>query len=219
MPYRALFICSKIIWNRWGTKNSSTESLRKLQRIPPKSLTNQLFQGAEKSPRRLTMAKTAEASHRARFYEILDLILSEIGKRFDQPTMKFLSNLEEILFKSVNVVPIDPENVRKLVGKCPEIDSESLSSQLGVLPELLKINNAKKTPKISTFQMLLANEFPEMKVIFCQVVNRLKIYLTIPMTNATCFSKLSLTPSPEINHKIYYDWKTAKSFAVFEHTQ
>ena len=72
----------------------------------------------------------AETYHRGRFYEILDLILSEIGRRFDQPTLKFLSNLEETLFKSVNGMPIDYKYVKKLVKDYPEIDSERLQYYL-----------------------------------------------------------------------------------------
>ena len=116
---------------------------------------------------------TMKQNYRSQFYGILDLILAEFNRRFQQATLQFLSKIEDTLFKSANGLPIVKESVKNFVKDYPEINSERLMSQLEVLPELLKMNNEKnasrnfsKMSKMSTFQMLLGEEFPLMKGFF-----------------------------------------------------
>ena len=132
---------------------------------------------------------TVEDYFRKQYFEVLDLLSGELDNRFQQPSFKFLQEMECILIKSCNGECIKPsEEFCSMYGKDLQIDR--LSSQLNMLPDLVRTVSdqqqygIKSVTAIGTILDLMnANSFS--KSFLSEVDCLLRIYLTIPMTSAT----------------------------------
>ena len=117
-----------------------------------------------------------ESYFRKQYFEVLDLLISELERRFNQPCFSVLKAIER------------PENILSLYRR--DLDLDRLSVQLRMLPDLLKTANSehqlgvKKITSVGTIVQLF-NTCPFSKTMLQQVDRLLRIFLTIPMASAT----------------------------------
>ena len=68
--------------------------------------------------------------------EVLDLLASELGHRFDQESFKVLRELEKLLIESCNGIPVQPSvNTQEMYAS--DVNFNNLKVQLLMLPDLL----------------------------------------------------------------------------------
>lgn len=132
---------------------------------------------------------TVEEYFRKQYFEALDLLSGELDRRFQQPSFRFLEEMECLLVKSCNGEHVVPtEEFSSMYGK--DLQMGRLSSQLMMLPDLVRTVSdqqqygIKSVTSIGTLLDLMnANTFS--KTFLSEVDHLLRIYLTIPMTSAT----------------------------------
>ena len=125
--------------------------------------------------------------YRCQYYEVLDLLKEDLLRRFDQPTLAILKEIEDILIKSCNgtKVTISPE-FTKLYSD--DINITTLLVQLSMLPDVILTANSehsmgiKEVTKVCNFAKTMLGEIKKL----------LHIYLTIPLTSATAERSFSL---------------------------
>ena len=160
------------------------------------------FIDAPKLPRRKQIPKrfdtgsgahqwsTPEEYFRSQFYWIVDLVSSEIDRRFDQEALQILKNIEHLMidsFSGKDSIEIT-DKIRDLYKE--DINMKRLAAQLGMLPDLLVTYNADRDLPVKTVTTLstvceILSSNSSTKHLFSQVHKLLRIYLTIPMSNAT----------------------------------
>ena len=132
---------------------------------------------------------TVEEYFRMQYFEVLDLLSGELNRRFQQPSFKFLEEMECLLIQSCNGEHVIPsEEFSSMYGK--DLQMDRLSSQLTMLSDLVRTVSdqqqygIKKVTSIGTLiDLMNANTFS--KTFLNEVDHLLRIYLTIPMTSAT----------------------------------
>lgn len=82
--------------------------------------------------------ETPQAYYKQIFFEALDVLASSIKERFAQPAFKILSDVEQLILKSIKKQPVDEEI--KLVNEkfAGDFNKDSLPSELEMLPVLFK---------------------------------------------------------------------------------
>ena len=135
---------------------------------------------------------------RQQYFETLDLLRSEIMRRFNQPTFDIMSEMENMLVHSCNQIDEnkDYKNFEEMYKD--DIDINKLKIQLSLLPDVLKTSNEehkmgiKKVTKVKTIcEMFNVCKFP--KTMLSEVDKVLRLNLTLPLTSASaerCFSGL-----------------------------
>ena len=119
----------------------------------------------------------------------MDLLKEDLLRRFDQPTLAILKEIEDILIKSCNgtKVTISPE-FTKLYSD--DINITTLLVQLSMLPDVILTANSehsmgiKEVTKVSTICDIF-NVCNFAKTMLGEIKKLLHIYLTIPLTSAT----------------------------------
>ena len=121
--------------------------------------------------------------------EVLDLLASELGHRFDQESFKVLRELEKLLIESCNGIPVQPSvNTQEMYAS--DVNFNNLKVQLLMLPDLLHTATKehqlgiKKVTSISTLCQVF-NSCNCGKTMLNEVHQLVRIYLTVPMTTAT----------------------------------
>ena len=80
---------------------------------------------------------TVEEYFRKQYFEMLDLLSRELDNRFQQPSFKFLQEIECILIKACNGEHVKPsEEFCSMYGK--DLQMDRLVSQLRMLPDLVR---------------------------------------------------------------------------------
>ena len=129
-----------------------------------------------------------EQLYRQKYYEFIDLIIAEIQRRFDQPTLLLLKKMETILIDSCNgkKVELSP-TIQKLYQE--GLNIEKLKLQLSMLPDVISIVNKDANmgihhvTRVSTVcEVFNEGKFPKSML---KVDTLLHLYLTIPLTTAT----------------------------------
>ena len=125
---------------------------------------------------------------RKQYFEELDILLSELDRRFNQSTFDVLQEIESLLVQSCNGQIVQPsEELKKLYSS--NVMFDHLIVQTAMLPDLLQTSNEKhqfgvtKVTSINTVCALLRTNAIN-KSMFNEVSNLLRIYLTVPMTSA-----------------------------------
>ena len=132
---------------------------------------------------------TVEEYFHKQYFEVLDLLSGELDNRFQQPSFKFLEEMECLLIKSCNGQHVKPsEEFCSMYGK--DLQMDRLLSQLNMLPDLVRTVSdqqqygIKSVTSIRTILDLMnANSFS--KTFLSEVDRLLRMYLTVPMTSAT----------------------------------
>lgn len=132
---------------------------------------------------------SAKALFRQQYYEVFDLLLSELKRRFDQPTFSVLQSIERIIIGSCNGIAVElPSAVQSMYAA--DLKMDNLRVQLSMLPDIVRTANTqnqmgiRKVTSISTVcEIFNTCKFP--KTMLCEVNRLLQIYLTVPLTSAT----------------------------------
>ncbi|KAF3859134.1 hypothetical protein F7725_021533 [Dissostichus mawsoni] len=116
--------------------------------------------------------------------------------QFNQPTLQLLMSMEQVLLTAVNSPPgfgsINiPQNLVDMYTG--DIDMERLSTQLSLFPAVLQAHNSSsaaerpimQVTKVSTITDMLAAQGRGTQSLFSEVDKLLRLYLTVPMSNAT----------------------------------
>lgn len=131
-----------------------------------------------------------EDKYRQDYFEALDHVVGEIGKRFDQADLAFVSEAESLLVDAANGKG-QPEIVdaisKYFEGK---IDPALLETQLLMLPDAIRTVfsgsaiHIKKVTNVKTIADAF-NESEMVKRMFLEVDKLLRAFLTFPATSAT----------------------------------
>ena len=129
---------------------------------------------------------TPEEYYRKQYFEVLDLLATELERRFDQNSFKILQEIEDVLVGSCNgeKVQFSEEFLKKY-----ETDFK-VDRFVVELPDLLNTANElhqmeiKKVTSINTLcDVMNTCKFP--KNMLSEVDRLLRMYLSIPVTSAT----------------------------------
>ena len=100
-----------------------------------------------------------------------------------------LHEIEQIIIKSCNGIVAKPYD--EIIAKYKsDINFERLLPQLAMMPELLKAANQENSTKIKEVTSIgtvcdMMNDTSIGKVMFSEVHQLIRLYLTVPMTSAT----------------------------------
>ena len=135
---------------------------------------------------------SVESCHRHMFYEVLEVLVGVIDKRFNQESLKVPRAIEASLIKAcrsdqegeTDDGPLVPPAVEKLYAK--DLDLKRLKRQMKMLPDLVRScpDTAAEVTKVRTLASMLATE-PLASSMFSEVDKLVRIYLTLPVTTAT----------------------------------
>lgn len=123
--------------------------------------------------------------YRKIYYEVLDLMINELRRRFQHPSFVMLQHIEKLLITSINGGSMIPSN-EFCTLYAEDIDIERLKIQLLLLPDLLSTtcSSIKKVTSIRTIiELFNSNSFS--KSLLSQVDKLLRLYLTVPLTSST----------------------------------
>uniref|UniRef100_A0A096MAR5 HAT C-terminal dimerisation domain-containing protein n=1 Tax=Poecilia formosa TaxID=48698 RepID=A0A096MAR5_POEFO len=132
----------------------------------------------------------SEEYFRSQFFEVVDLLTSELTCQFNQPTLHLLMEVEQVLLKAINEAPGSisiPQNVVDMYSG--DVDVERLSIQLSMFPVVLESHSSSTdrpinlVTKISTITDMLAAA--RHRSLHSEVDRLLRLYLTVPMSNVT----------------------------------
>ena len=125
---------------------------------------------------------------RESFYEALDLVLESIATKFDQVTLDHLQNIEKLILSASNgeydvASPAELEALFPLLKG--DIDFHKLYNELALIPTTLKeiLPHVKKVTLMSTVTEFMNKA--GMKIVFSQLHKLIKLYYTVPMSNAS----------------------------------
>lgn len=137
---------------------------------------------------------TPQEYYRRRYFEVLDLIKEELGRRFDQKSLAVPKAIEEMLLTAcasqcTSTVDVSiPEVIASTYSQ--DINIAKLKVQLLTLPDLMKtckssqdLPNLKVTSLRTLSEMFLA--LPLSREMLSEVDALLRLYFTIPITTAT----------------------------------
>lgn len=129
-------------------------------------------------PRRLTgaadayFADTVEVFYRTIFFEFVDTAVNQLGKRFDrsQPGLSRYMSLEQVLLSGT----VDAA----LCQPYPELDGMTLAIQL----QMFRSSYPSYT-SLSDAQQILQNMVPEVRLLFTQVEQLVRLLLVCPVSS------------------------------------
>ena len=125
--------------------------------------------------------------YRQQYFEVLDILLSEIQQRLNQTSLSILSEMEDIVISASNGTLKQPsDKIMEIYSSV--INFDKLVNQLSMLQDFVRVSTAsqeiKKITKVSTICEVM-NSSNLGKSMFTEVHKLLTIYLTVPMTSAT----------------------------------
>ncbi|XP_003389518.1 PREDICTED: zinc finger MYM-type protein 1-like [Amphimedon queenslandica] len=130
-----------------------------------------------------------EQLYRKKYYKAIDLIIAEIDRRFDQPTLLLLKEKETILIESCNGKNIELSPTMQEMYQA-DINMEKLKLQQNMLPDEISTVNKNANmgihhvTRVSTVcQVFNVGKLP--KSMLKEVDTLLHLFLTIPLTTAS----------------------------------
>ena len=127
--------------------------------------------------------------YRQQYYEVIDLVVAEIHRRFVQPTLALVQQMETVLIDSCNGKNTQlPSALEELYQS--DLNIERLKIQLTMLPDVISTANKefhmgiKHVTKVSTVCEVF-NECKFPKSMLQEVDTLLHLYLIIPCTSVT----------------------------------
>ena len=82
--------------------------------------------------------ETAHAHFKAIYFEAIDIIVSSIKERFEQPAFKIFTEVEQLLLKSISKKPAEEEMKTVKASFCDDFDDQSLPCELELLPTIFR---------------------------------------------------------------------------------
>ena len=125
--------------------------------------------------------------YRQTYYEAIDIVAEEVKRRFDQPDICIIRDIEHILLKSANEGTTDLLSQELINYLGVDINIERLKVQLAMLPDVIKTafdGSIKKVTNIRTIADAMTKSTIYQSML-CEVDKLLLLYLTIPVTTAT----------------------------------
>ena len=125
---------------------------------------------------------------RQQYFEVFDILIAEISRRFDRPVFTIMQEIETLLLQSCAAQPVKPSAALKSMYK-DDLDFNNLEFQLNMLPDLIKTANKehqmgiKKVTSINTVCEVF-NNCTFAKTMLSEVHKVIQIYLTVPVTSA-----------------------------------
>ena len=128
--------------------------------------------------------ETAEQFYRTQYFEVIDLMITKINDRFDQETLNYLISIEDVVVKAAKHgnVTIDSNLQKSLEGG---MDIKKLESELNLLPSYIAETQPSLKDVTSIATVMDVMEKGKLVKIFSELYILLKLYLTIPLSNAT----------------------------------
>ena len=133
--------------------------------------------------------QTPKEYFKQQYFEALDILINELRRRFQQGSLSVLHEIEQIIIKSCNGIVAKPSD--EIIAKYKsDINFKKLLPQLAMMPELLKAANQENSTKIKEVTSIgtvcdMMNDTSIGKVMFSEVHQLIRLYLTVPMTSAT----------------------------------
>ena len=127
--------------------------------------------------------ETPQAYYKQIFYEALDVLASSIKERFAQPAFKLLSDVEQLIFKSIKKQPVDEEI--KLINEkfTGDFNKDSLPCELEMLPVFFKGEDPTNFNDI--VRVVKSLSLGRRRMIENVVVIIIRLVLTMGATSAT----------------------------------
>ncbi|KAG0427798.1 hypothetical protein HPB47_025179 [Ixodes persulcatus] len=124
----------------------------------------------------------AETGLRKQFYEALDCVRSELARRFKQPGMQSLAQLEQIILCAIQEKPQTAEELeRKLGSHATDFHLESLSRQLNMVHSL----SSGQIGSVPELCRALGRQVPEVKRMMTEVMRLAALKMTVPASAAS----------------------------------
>ena len=134
---------------------------------------------------------TPQSYFRRQYFEALDLLISELKRRFQQRRgLPVAAGIEKMLLAAANGNPEQVPDELQIYKN--DLHLARLQVQLQMLPDLIHTRNLKLTSdipirRVTTVRTLceVMNEVSISKSMFSEVLRLMKIFYTIPITTAT----------------------------------
>ena len=133
-----------------------------------------------------------ETFYKVQYNEVIDMLVEEISRRFDQASLALSAATESILLKAMNNADDTPMKMADIASKTyfKDINKKRLHNQLQMTPDLAtmyKTSQNLKSPNITSIQTIceIMQSVPIAQEMFSESDKLLRIYLTIPVTTAT----------------------------------
>ena len=129
---------------------------------------------------------TAKALYRQTYFEVIDLAVSSITERFEQPGFRIYLKIEQLLFKACSGKDYESELsfVCNFYGQ--DLNKADLESQLKVLRTLYdEKTESGDHPSIRSLKEVLQSLSPAQRGIVSMVCKAFQLLLVIPATNST----------------------------------
>jgi len=156
---------------------SSPTAPRKRKR--PKYNILEFVEGNPSSSGEAYYPETAHAHFKAIYFEAIDVIVSSIKERFEQPAFKVFTEVEQLLLKSISKKPTEEEMKTVNASFCDDFDDQSLPCELELLPTIFRefspVNFSDVVQSLST----------EKRKLIKNVVIIIRLVLTMGATSAT----------------------------------
>ena len=125
--------------------------------------------------------------YRQTYYEAIDVVAEKVKRRFDQPDIRIIRDIENVLLKCANEGSTDllTEQIVEFLGS--DVHVERLKFQLAMLPDLIKTafdGSIKKVTNIRTITDAMEKSSIYQNML-CEVNKLLMLYLTFPVTTST----------------------------------
>lgn len=128
--------------------------------------------------------------YRKTYYEVIDIIVQELSRRFDQASLRLVMQIESTLLMAANnkgpeTITVD-ETI--LTFYKHDLDEGKLLRKIKMLPDFVQEMKKNTQLKAITTVRSLAEILKSSTLaigMFSEVVKLLKIFLTIPVTTAT----------------------------------
>ena len=127
-----------------------------------------------------------KALYRQTYFEVIDLAVSSITERFEQPGFRIYSKIEQLLFKACSGKDYESELsfVCNFYGQ--DLNKADLESQLKVLRTLYdEKTESGDHPSIRSLKEVLQSLSPAQRGIVSMVCKAFQLLLVIPATNST----------------------------------
>ena len=124
--------------------------------------------------------ETAHAHFKAIYFEAIDVIVSSIKERFEQPAFKIFTEVEQLLLKSISKKPAEEEMKTVKASFCDDFDDQSLPCELELLPAIF---HGFKPVNFSDVVDVIQSVSNEKRKLIKNVIIRL--VLTMGATSAT----------------------------------
>ena len=122
--------------------------------------------------------------YRQVYYEALDLSVTSITDRFDQPGFRVYSNVEQLFFKVCTGDVYQNELDAVCTFYKGDLEQRELSAQLEVFKTLYK-EKAGEKPSVACLRKILCSLSPPQRTLIDVVCRAFQLLLIMPATNAT----------------------------------